>query len=147
MRHVVHLHPALRKAAVRALRAMGEDRVARSFEVLGEKRIHELWSLNFKRIAMIREESAAWTAAGIDALLCPVYATPAPQHGATADFAPGAIYTMRYNVMNLPAGVVPVTRVHASETVREGKQDRLEQACRVYRRGKRGHAQESACRL
>lgn len=126
MRFVVHLPGKVRTALVRALHALGEDRVARSFEMLREKRVHELWSLNWKRLQMIREESATWTAQGIDAVICPVYATPAPQHGATSEFAPGGVYTMRYNVMNLPAGVVPVTRVKDEETSRNKPKDRID---------------------
>lgn len=138
MSHVVHLHPVLRKGLVRGLRTLGEDRIARSFEVLGEKRVHELWSLNFKRIAMIREEIATWTQRGIDALLCPVYATPAPQLGATGEFAPGGVYTMRYNVMNLPAGVVPVTRVLQNETTRTEKKDRIDKRAASIEEGSEG---------
>ena len=138
MRRVVHLPSQLRKGLVRTLRALGEDRVARSFERLGEKRVHELWSLNWKRLQMIREESATWTARGIDALLCPVYATPAPQHGATSEFAPGGVYTIRYNVMNLPAGVVPVTRVKAGETTRTQLADRIDKRAALIDSGSEG---------
>ena len=66
----------------------------------------------------------AWAAAGLDAVLCPPHATPAVGHRQSGDFTPAGCYAMRYNFLNLPAGVVPVTRVRDDETQRPAPQGR-----------------------
>jgi fatty acid amide hydrolase len=50
----------------------------------------------------------------LDAILCPPNALPAMPHGAFCNGFTGS-YTMLYNLLGLPAGVVPVTRVTDSD--------------------------------
>lgn len=127
-----------RHTLARGMRLFGEERVARTIESLGEKTVSEYWSLCWRRTELAREETAAWSEAGIHALLGPGYATPAPQHGATGDFSIGAANTMRWNVLNRPAGVVPVTRVRASETTRDEVRDRLDKRAQSIDAGSAG---------
>jgi fatty acid amide hydrolase len=60
--------------------------------------------------------------------VCPPHATPALPHGASRDFSLGGALSMRFNLLNFPAGVVPVTRVRAEEQLRANPKGRLEQA-------------------
>ena len=53
--------------------------------------------------------------AGIDALLFPPHALPAPLHGSTIDLPATASYCFLPNLLGLPAGVAPCTRVRADE--------------------------------
>jgi Asp-tRNA(Asn)/Glu-tRNA(Gln) amidotransferase A subunit family amidase len=53
--------------------------------------------------------------AGVDALVGPVHAVPAVPHGMSAAVVAGQSYASLYNLVGLPAGVVPVTRVRARE--------------------------------
>ena len=62
---------------------------------------------------------AAMDAARVDVLLCPPFATAAFPHGGARNFTLAASYTMLFNLTQLPAGVVPVTRVRADEAVRD----------------------------
>uniref|UniRef100_A0A914UHW0 Amidase domain-containing protein n=1 Tax=Plectus sambesii TaxID=2011161 RepID=A0A914UHW0_9BILA len=57
----------------------------------------------------------SWLAAGLDAVICPAQSCPAlPPHMAME--APGAFsYTMLYNLIDFPAGVVKGTRVTAED--------------------------------
>lgn len=58
--------------------------------------------------------AAAWDAAQLDALICPPSPMPAFPHGEFyGNFS--MIYTSLYNLLGLPAGVVPVTRVRPDE--------------------------------
>jgi fatty acid amide hydrolase len=130
---------AARAAIARALEAVGERRLARALAASAAKSASELWDLAADRLVRARLELEDWSRAGVQALLCPAFATPAPQHGATGDFAAGAAYTIRYNVLNLPAGVVPVTRVRADESRGDGpKADRVEKRARDIDRGSEG---------
>ena len=51
----------------------------------------------------------------MDALVCPALALPAFTHGASADLTPACSYTLTYNSLHYPAGVVPVTTVQENE--------------------------------
>jgi fatty acid amide hydrolase len=129
-----------RRAAARALSLLGEGRLARALETARERSASELWDLFAERAELALVEQRAWDAVGLDAVLCPAYATPAPQHGATGDFSAGASYTLRYNVLNLPAGVVPVTRVdRKGETLRPfDRGDRVEKRAAKIEEGSEG---------
>jgi fatty acid amide hydrolase len=61
----------------------------------------------------------------LDLLLCPPFATPALPHGASKNFTLASSYSMLFNATQLPAGVVPVTRVRAGETGRRAGADLL----------------------
>jgi fatty acid amide hydrolase len=55
-----------------------------------------------------------------DALICPVSALPALRHGTAARLVLAAVPCMLANLLDLPAGVVPVTRVHHCDEVGRG---------------------------
>lgn len=128
------LPEALRRAAARGLGVVGEARLRRLLEVTGKKTVAELWRLTNElrrtRAALIE----AMDAASIDVILCPPFATPAVPHTLSREFALAASPSIYWNLTQLPAGVVPVTRVRASETDRERPRDRIEkQAAEIDR--------------
>ncbi|MEO2002087.1 MAG: amidase family protein, partial [Pirellulales bacterium] len=55
------------------------------------------------------------TSKQFDAILCPVSSLPALQHGAAARLVAAASPCLLANLVDLPAGVVPVTRVSEGE--------------------------------
>jgi fatty acid amide hydrolase len=112
--------------AARAARVFGEERVAKLLDVVGEKSVADLWALTGRRRKYQLDEHAAWKRAEIDAVLCPLHPTPAIPQGMSKDFTLAFGYAARYNLLNLPAGVVPVTRAREDETHRPGNGDRLE---------------------
>src|SRR5262249_58702223 len=117
---------------------VGEKRASRAVMMTGERAVTELWQLHYRRTLLKRLEAEAWAKAGIDAVVCPGYATPAIPHGASADFSIGAAGTLRYNLLDLPAGVVPVTRVRRDETTREPRGDRFDKAAARIHEGSAG---------
>lgn len=128
----------LLKQLSRVARAAGEKRLADILAVAGEKSVAEYWGLARERTAMQREELDAWNDQRLDLVLCPATATAAPQHGTTGDFTAAAVYTTRYNLLNLPAGVIPITRVRPTETERKEKADRLDKKAAHIERGSAG---------
>ncbi|TDL24037.1 amidase signature enzyme [Rickenella mellea] len=52
-----------------------------------------------------------WAKHALDGIIAPVQATPALPHGATTTLSPLAAATLLYNIVDSPAGVIPVTRV------------------------------------
>lgn len=127
-----------RKAIARILRAMGEVRSSEAIRTMGERTVAELFELAAHRTALQRGELDAWNAAGLDAVLCPATATPAPLLGQTGDFTPAVVYTTRYNVLNLPAGVVPVSRVQPGETERKTLLDRVDRKAALFEKHSEG---------
>jgi fatty acid amide hydrolase len=126
MRLLTRVPLAARKAAAAAARLAGQAKLARFLETVGDRSVTAYWKL----IARLRKErmdiAAAMEAEKIDVLLCPAHATPALPHGMSKDFVLSGSFSMLWNLAPLPAGVVPVTRVRATETSREGVRDQME---------------------
>lgn len=128
----------LRRLLAWGLGVTGETRVARIVGALGEKRVHEVWKLVVLRESFRRAEFAAMAAAGVDVLVGPPTITPAALHDETGDWSLGAWPTMRWNLLDLPAGVVPVSRVRPDETVRTVLADRLDRKAARFELGSEG---------
>ena len=116
----------------RGARAFGQRNVALMLDSLGARSAGELWALTDRlrtqRLALID----AMEHQGVELLLCPPYATAAIPHGASKNFALASSYSILFNATQLPAGVVPVTRVRSDETKRAGGRDLLgRQAARI----------------
>ncbi len=116
----------LRGVATAFVASQGEQRLERLLAAVNPKTVTDYWALIAERNSYRQEMLAAWEHAGIDAVLCPAHTTPALRHGQSRDFSIGGSYAMHYNLLNFPAGVVPVTRVLATETVRPAPRDRVE---------------------
>jgi fatty acid amide hydrolase len=117
---------SVRRAAARVAALAGEPKIGRFLEAVGEKSVAELWALT-GRLRRVRADILARLGAEkIDVLLCPAHATPALPHGLSRDFVLAGGWSMLWNLTQFPAGVVPVTRVRASETTRARTRDRLE---------------------
>lgn len=96
----------------------GEERIRRVMEAARGRPVHELWRITYALRQYRHALLEAMDAAGIDVVLGPAFATAALPHGASRDFALAGSYAMLWNVVQFPAGVVPVTRVEPGETQR-----------------------------
>jgi fatty acid amide hydrolase len=126
LRTLANLPAPVRRVAAKVAGLAGEHRLRRLLEAMGEKSVAELWRLTAAIRAFRAAILSAMQAASIDLLLCPAHATPALPHGLSSDFALAGSPCMPWNLVQFPAGVVPVTRVRASEASRERPRDRLE---------------------
>ncbi|MCS6798302.1 MAG: amidase [Myxococcota bacterium] len=135
---VGRMPPAARALLASVLRARGESRVGRLLEVIGRKGVDELWALTARRNELQLRELESWRRAQVEAVVCPAAPVPAARHGEGRDFALALEYTFRYNVLNFPAGVVPVTRVRADETRRGVCVDRLDRRAAAIEDGSEG---------
>ncbi|MBM4282846.1 MAG: amidase [Deltaproteobacteria bacterium] len=132
------LPAAARRLAAFAMDKQGEPHVARLLRALGEKRVADTWALTRRARALAVDELVRWDRLALDALVCPPHATPALPHGASRDFALGGTLSMRFNLLNFPAGVVPVTRVRPDEQLRPNPRGRLERAAAAVDVGSAG---------
>lgn len=129
----------LRRPVAAGLRWQGEHRLASS---LGH--IRRLSADEFRqRIA----ERASYTARflhaldqqQIDVLVCPPSPVVAPVHGTGGPLGQMTSYTALYNLLGLPAGVVPVTRVRPGEEAdRDPPRDSIERAAQAIETGSAG---------
>jgi fatty acid amide hydrolase len=126
LRRMAGVPSGVRMVAARAARAFGQGNVALMLESMGDKSAAQLWALTdalrTQRTALLD----AMDRAGVDVLLCPPFATPALPHGASKNFTLASSYSILFNAVQLPAGVVPVTRVREGEARREAGRDVLE---------------------
>ena len=113
----------LRTLIAKAL-ASREPRVSRVLRQIGTKSVERYWQLTQRRSTLKLAIMDAWAEAGLDAVICPPHATPAVGHRQSGDFTPAGCYAMRYNFLNMPAGVVPVSRVREDETTRPAPEGR-----------------------
>lgn len=134
----LRLPAPLRPALAAFLERKGEPRVARLLRQLRRKPVDAYWRITARRSAIRAEVHAAWAAAGLDAVVCPVHATPPMSHTDSADVTAAGSYAMRYNFLNFPAGVVPLSRVRADELQRPGAGDRIERKLRDIEAGSVG---------
>jgi fatty acid amide hydrolase len=75
----------------------------------------------------------------IDVILSPAVALPALKHGATEELGTIGGYTLLYNVLGYPAGVLPFTRVRAGEeSDRPASKDPMDRAASESERGSAG---------
>lgn len=69
----------------------------------------ELWELNNYRLELTEHILREWDRQGIDVVIAPGLAMPAQPIGYPAWELPAASYTCVYNVLNFPAGSIPVS--------------------------------------
>lgn len=110
----------------------GEKRSAMLLRALGKKTVYDLWKITAERTRLQRQEMSSWQQAELDALIGPATVTVAAKHKQTGDWSLGAYHTMRYNVLDLPAGVVPVSKVLPGEDEPRVIKDRLDKKAALF---------------
>jgi fatty acid amide hydrolase len=108
--------PGFARPAVRGVMGMlGQRRLANTMRSLTPLTADQLWQMVARRTHYRRRFMAALDAGRYDAIICPPYPVPALTHGASYYLTTAGSYTMLYNLLGMPAGVVPATRVRAGE--------------------------------
>jgi len=125
LRRMGRVPPHARRALARAAGLFGQDNLELMLGSLGEKTAAQLWQLTNRLREYRSDLLEAMDHAGLDLLLCPPYATPALLHGASKNFTLASSYAIVFNATQMPAGVVPVTRVRDGETERRAGSDLL----------------------
>ena len=80
-------------------------------------RSKDLWKSLEKLDNVTHEVLAAWQAQGVDVIVAPGFAFPAPPVNHPARLVPAVSYTAAYNVLDFPAGSVPITKVIPEDEV------------------------------
>ncbi|XP_067894148.1 fatty-acid amide hydrolase 1-like [Heterodontus francisci] len=92
-------------------------RIADSFKAMtGISSVKELWKHHIAAMAYREEYLNAWKNHNIEVLLCPSLG-PAFNIGYAGKLSAASSYTIIFNLLNFPAGVVPVTNVTEEDEV------------------------------
>jgi len=126
LRRMASVPGSARRVAARAARAFGQPSLALMLGAMGGKSVSELWALTDRLRTQRTSLVDAMNQSGVQVLLCPPFATPALPHGASKNFTLASSYSILFNAAQLPAGVVPVTRVRPDELRRTAGRDVLE---------------------
>ncbi|XP_048352989.1 fatty-acid amide hydrolase 1-like isoform X2 [Sphaerodactylus townsendi] len=89
-------------------------RMSKSLRSMKEKSVNQLWKLHTEVEEYCHEFIAEWKRLNLDVVLCPALG-PAFKIGFPGKISVGASYTILYNFLDFPAGVVPVTTVTAKD--------------------------------
>ncbi|HVE78128.1 MAG TPA: amidase family protein [Gemmatimonadaceae bacterium] len=132
--------PAAARALVVGAGAMAaQPRLAELVRSLGARSVHDYWHLVAELTAYRARFLAALDALGLDALVCPPHALPALRHGSSYFLTSAACYSMLYNLLGMPAGVVAATRVRpGEESDRPPSRDLVERTAASVERGSAG---------
>lgn len=133
---------SLRAALAWIARVAGQRHLAALLGALGGRDVDAYWQLCERQADFTAcFEAALDSAPGgpLDLLLGPPVATPAFTHGATRDLGVPGMYSMLYNLLGWPAGVVPAGRVQpGEESDRPAGRDLVERAAARVEAGSAG---------
>ncbi|HZN33570.1 MAG TPA: amidase family protein [Pirellulaceae bacterium] len=109
------LGPVRRSAVLSSLKLTGQKWMARLVSAARPVSADQFWQLSFQRLEFAARFTERLRSRGIDAILCPPHALPATPHLAGFDLIAAASYSMLFNFIGFPAGVVSTTRVRPDE--------------------------------
>lgn len=76
------------------------------------KTVREYWALAAERDRFVKNfDEEVWDKFEIDGIIAPVQALPQLPHGGCNNFSALALATILYNILDIPVGCLPVTRV------------------------------------
>jgi fatty acid amide hydrolase len=128
-----------RSALAVGLRAWGQNRNADLIGWIGRRTADEYWQLSHERALLAERTFEQWQRGGYDAFICPPHALPALRHGASGELTVAASACYWANVLGVPAGVVPVTRVRPDEqSDRPASRDAVERTAAATEAGSAG---------
>lgn len=110
-RMTMRLPDVARRTMSRLMAQLGEGRVSKMLDALGEKTVDDLWALTQRRTELRLAELDAWRTRELDAVICPPHVVPALGHRQSSDFALSLGAEFRWTLLDFPAGIAPVTRV------------------------------------
>lgn len=129
----------VRGALAIGMRAIGHKWNADLLGWIGRRTADEYWRLSHERALLAERIFELWQRGGYDAFICPPHALPALRHGASGELAVAAGACYWANVLGVPAGVVPVTRVRPDEeSDRPASRDVVERTAAATEAGSAG---------
>jgi fatty acid amide hydrolase len=135
----VSMPGAVKRVLSIGMKSTGRVRLSRLVAVPMPSTPDEYFQRLDERRHLFADMMAAWDEAEMDVVVCPVYGLPAPLHGTTSDLLEATSYAFVANLLGLPAGTVPVSRVHADEeSDRPDSRDPTDRLAKLVEQGSAG---------
>ena len=129
----------LRPLLAHALRWMGQSYASDVVRSARSRSTDEYWQLAHRLSRIVQQCERRMDEAGIDLIVSPAFATPAPRHGDAFDMLPAACYSFLPNLLGFPAGLVATSRVrNGEESERKETRDWAVRKAVRAERGSRG---------
>ncbi len=119
----VSLPGPLKSLASAFMNCKGQTRAVKLLANLGEKTVQEFYKCVHKRNEFRDAFFRAWTSQHLDVVICPAHVLPAIPHDSFSKVHFTACPTMLYNMLDYPAGVVPITTVRTDDTCPDEARD------------------------
>ncbi|MGI8632828.1 MAG: amidase [Solirubrobacterales bacterium] len=133
---VSRMPAALGKPAVWLARALGQESAAAAL-VGGRRSVAKMSALVDEREKWLAAMDEQMRADGIDVILTPPFVLPAIPHNTFSELFPAAGITLAFNVLGMPAGIVP-TGLHGDTTLPDPGFDVIARAAAKAARGSEG---------
>jgi fatty acid amide hydrolase len=136
---IAGLRPQTRLAVANGLRLAGQRWMARLVSIARPLSTDLYRQLSYQKQHFVRGAIDSLAEQRIDAILCPPHALPATQHIKGFDLLVAASYSMLFNLLGFPAGVVATSRVRPGEDQpRRAGRDHVERRAALVERGSSG---------
>lgn len=130
---------AVRAALASGIGAVGQVRLQETMLRIGTLSAGGYWQMIHDRDQYRLRFLAAMQAAGLDALICPPFITPALKHGASEYLNAMGSYAQLWPLLGFPGGTVAATRVRAGEeSDRPSSRDVVDKALATVEQGSVG---------
>jgi len=112
----LEMHPTIKELILTLLSVLIKDdrsvRIARQFKELS---LPDSLILQKKAMEFQAQFNEHWKKSNIDVLLCPPMVLPATPYGSFSEITINAAYAFIWNFLNVPAGIVTVSKVEADD--------------------------------
>ncbi|KAL4484614.1 hypothetical protein ABPG74_019791 [Tetrahymena malaccensis] len=107
--------PAVKSVLSFLLKILGQKSTAKLLPKTNRLKVEELNRLQYQISVLQQQYLRVFDDYEIEAIICPSFGSPALPHSSSVDSTPICLYTYIWNFINLPCGVLPVTRVLKDE--------------------------------
>ena len=112
-------HPMLHPLVRIVKKLQGFHKFAELSPNLDSKNYREYFELGLEIANFKLKFNQYWQSLGIDVVVCPIWPLVAPFHRTTVQLLPAFSYSVIWNLLDYPAGVVPVKLIEEGENVYE----------------------------
>ncbi|KAI9292518.1 amidase signature enzyme [Neoconidiobolus thromboides FSU 785] len=93
------------------LNLLGEKLLWHGLNIQRKRSVGELWNIQHEIETYFTEFTKHYEELDIEFLISPVHGLPGHKHGSFMKTVPGTSYSLYFNLLNLPSGIIPVTNV------------------------------------
>ncbi|KAI9296786.1 amidase signature enzyme, partial [Neoconidiobolus thromboides FSU 785] len=120
------------------LKLFGEELISYGASIQHQRKVDELWKLQHEVESYFIEFTNHYEELDIEFLISPIHVLPCHKHGEFINTCSGAAYSLYFNILNIPSGIIPVTNVDPkvdSFELKEWLNDKISNGLKLGRKG------------